>query len=105
MALEIIGGFGRAGASGWWALSASDKRPRRKLRKRKRQEEQKEAARAFGREAVWSVLIFGLLASLAGIVVMVVAGKPAYAVFFLPSSVLLGVALWKWEAHDNRVER
>ena len=76
----------------------SEKRPRRKLRKMRSQQERKEAARAFGREVVRSGLIFGLLASLSGMVVMVVAGKPAYAVFFLPSSVLLSVALWKWEA-------
>jgi hypothetical protein len=51
-----------------------------------------------GRGAVWGLLFFLLLASLAGMAVMVLAGVPLYAFLFLPSGLLSGVALRRWGA-------
>jgi amino acid transporter len=56
-----------------------------------------QAARAFGKGSVWSALFLVLLAAVSGMAVMVVAGKPSYAVFFLPAAVLAGLGLLKWE--------
>jgi hypothetical protein len=56
-----------------------------------------EGAHAWGKVAVWSALFFVLLAALSGMAVMFIAGKPSYAVFFLPAAVLAGLGLRKWE--------
>ena len=64
----------------------------------KRLQRLKEGARTCARGLVWSVLFVGLLASLAGTAVMVIAGVPVYVPLFLPSVLLTGAALQKWEA-------
>ena len=55
-------------------------------------------ARRLGRGVVWSAMFVGFLASLAGVLIMAGAGYHLYAALFLPSSVLLGWALWRWGA-------
>lgn len=70
---------------------------RRRRQARRRLEGLGKAARAGSRGALWSAIFFLLLASLAGVAVMLVAGWPSYAVLFLPSCVLSGLALRKWE--------
>jgi hypothetical protein len=77
--------------------SSSRRHTRRRLREKRRMEEVKEGVRGVGRGAVWSALLLLLLASVAGIAAMVIAGMPLYAVLFLPSAVLSGLALKKWE--------
>lgn len=82
-------------------MTTTRRQTRRKRRASKRVEGVRKGAQAFGskavRRVVWSMLFFALLSSLAGVVVMIIAGKPAYAALFLPSTVLAGVALWKRE--------
>jgi len=77
--------------------SSSRRQTRRRLRAKRRVEEVKKGVRGVGRGAVWSALLLLLLASIAGIAAMVVAGTPLYAVLFLPSALLSGQALQKWE--------
>jgi hypothetical protein len=75
----------------------SRRQNRRRLRARRRVDEVKEGVRGIGRGAVWSALLLLLLASVAAIAAMVIAGTPLYAVLFLPSALLTGMALRKWE--------
>ena len=57
----------------------------------------KEGAHAFGRGVVWSGLFLILLSSVSGVAAMLTADAPLYAAFFLPSALLAGVTLRKWE--------
>ncbi len=75
----------------------SRRQTRRRLRARRRVEEVKEGVRGIGRGAVRSALLLLLLASIAGMAAMVIAGTPLYLLFFLPSALLSGVVLQKWE--------
>ena len=75
---------------------------RRSMRKRsqarRKREKLKEFAHASARGAEWSVLFFGLLVSLVGVLVTILAGEVLYAILFFFISLLVGVALWKREA-------
>ena len=50
------------------------------------------------RRGVWSVLFFALLASLAGVLVTVIAGDFLVTMVFVVSSLISGAALWRGEA-------
>lgn len=68
---------------------------------RSRQEKQqklKELAYASARGAGWSVLVFGLMASLVTGLVALLAGETMYAVLAFLFGLLEGAALMKWES-------
>jgi membrane protein YqaA with SNARE-associated domain len=70
---------------------------RRRGQARRNQEKMKEFAHSLARGAEWSVLVLGLMVSLVGVLVTVLAGEDLYAVLFLLFSLFVGAALWKRE--------
>jgi membrane protein YqaA with SNARE-associated domain len=71
---------------------------RKKSQARKRRERLKEVAHSTARGAEWSVLFFGFLVSLVGMLVTMLAGEVLYTVLFFVFSLLVGAALWKRQA-------
>jgi len=49
------------------------------------------------RRGVWSGIFFALLASLAGVLITVIAKDFLATALFVVSSVFSSVALWKWD--------
>ncbi len=70
---------------------------RRRSQARHRGERMKEFSRALARGGVWSVLFLLLIGSLAGALVMFLAGHIAYAVLLVLLGLVVGTALWKRE--------
>jgi Flp pilus assembly protein TadB len=75
------------------------RRDRAQARSRQvKQEKLKEFAYASARGAGWSVLVFGLMASLVTALVAFLAGETIYAVLAFVFGLLVGAALLKWES-------
>jgi len=70
---------------------------RRRIRARHRREKMKERSRELAKGGEWSVLFFGLIGSLAAVMVAFLADRIAYAVVFLLLALFVGAMLWKRE--------
>lgn len=71
---------------------------RKKSKARRRREKLKEVARESVRGAEWSVLFFGFLLALVGVLVSVLKGDLVFTVVFFLFSAFVGAALWKRQA-------
>jgi len=75
------------------------RRDRAQARSRQEKREKlKELAYASARGARWSVLVFGLMASLVTVLVAFLAGETMYASLASLFVLLVGAALLKWES-------
>jgi Flp pilus assembly protein TadB len=75
------------------------RRDRAQLRSRQEKHQKlKELAYALARGAGWSVLVFGLMASLVTTLVAFLAGETMYAVLAFLFGLFVGAALLKWES-------
>jgi membrane protein YqaA with SNARE-associated domain len=70
---------------------------RKRSQARRKREKIKDLAHALTRGVQWSVLFFGLLVSLVGVLVTILAGEILYTVLFFVFSLFVGAALWSRE--------